>query len=170
MELSVKEKVKLVVRSIRIVPEEGTNIIIGRSHFIKSVEDIYEAIVNTVPTMKFGLAFSEASGKRLIRHTGNDTKLEEDAIKIIETLKSGHTFALIIKNGYPINIMERLKHVPEVVELYCATANPLEILVADGENGGCIIGIIDGYSPVGVEKEEDIKERKEFLRKIGYKQ
>ena len=135
-----------------------------------TVEDIYEALVNTVPGIKFGLAFCEASGKRLIRHEGNDEELRKLAIEVAKKIGAGHTFILYIRNAYPINILDRLKHVVEVVNIYAATANPLSVLVAEiaPERRG-IIGVVDGHSPLGIETDEDRKERIEFVRKIGYK-
>ncbi|RLE51006.1 MAG: adenosine monophosphate-protein transferase [Candidatus Methanomethylicota archaeon] len=148
---------------------EGCNIIVGRSHFIETVENVYEAMVHSVPNIKFGLAFVEASGKCLVRHAGNDEELEKLASELALKVGAGHTFYLIIKNAYPINVMHALKAVPEVVGLYCATANPIEIIVAETEQGRAILAVIDGFKPKGVESKEDAKERKEFLRKIGYK-
>ncbi|NPA97893.1 MAG: adenosine monophosphate-protein transferase [Crenarchaeota archaeon] len=159
--------VKLHVISVPI--PEGANIIIGRTHFIKSVEDIYEALVTSVPGIKFGFAFNEASGKRLVRWEGNDEELTKKAIEAALKIGAGHTFVLFIRNAWPINILNQLKNVQEVVELYVATANPVQVIVAETEQGRAIIGVVDGYPPVGVETEEDKKERKEFLRKIGYK-
>lgn len=154
---------------VKIKPPEGTNVIIGMSHFIKTVEDVHECMVNCVPQIKFGLAFVEASGKRLIRHSGNDEELEKLAIEKALEIGAGHSFILFIKNAYPINVLPRLKHVPEIVRIFCATANPIEVLIAKTEQGRAIIGVVDGHTPLGVEGEEEIKERKEFLRKIGYK-
>ncbi len=159
--------VKLHVISVPI--PEGANILIGRTHFIKSVEDIYEALVTSVPGIKFGFAFNEASGKRLVRWEGNDEELTKKAIETALKIGAGHTFVLFIRNAWPINILNQLKNVQEVVELYVATANPVQVIVAETEQGRAIIGVVDGYPPVGVETEEDKKERKEFLRKIGYK-
>ncbi len=159
--------VKLHVISVPI--PEGANIIIGRTHFIKSVEDIYETLVTSVPGIKFGFAFNEASGKRLVRWEGNDEELTKKAIEAALKIGAGHTFVLFIRNAWPINILNQLKNVQEVVELYVATANPVQVIVAETEQGRAIIGVVDGYPPVGVETEEDKKERKEFLRKIGYK-
>ena len=148
---------------------EGANVIIGRSHFIKTVEDIYEALVTSVPGIKFGLAFNEASGKRLVRYEGNDEELVKAAIDSALSIGAGHIFVLFIKNAYPINILNQLKHVQEVVSLYVATANPVEVIVAETDQGRAIIGVVDGFTPLGVESDEDKKERREFLRKIGYK-
>lgn len=154
---------------INIPVPENTNIIIGRSHFIKTVEDLYEALVTSVPGIKFGLAFNEASGKRLIRWDGNDEELVKLAIEAAKNIGAGHTFVLYIRHAWPINILNTIKHVQEVVELYVATANPVQVIVAETNQGRTIIGVVDGYTPLGVEKEEDRKERYEFLRKIGYK-
>jgi len=154
---------------IRIEIPEGTNVILGQSHFIKTVEDLYETLASSSPTLKFGFAFSEASGKRLIRWDGNDTELINIAIENCKKISAGHTFILYIKNGYPINILNRLKNVDEIVKLFAATSNPLQVLVAETDQGRGIIGVIDGYTPLGVESDSDIKERKEILRKFGYK-
>ena len=157
------------ILKIPIKIPEGANVIIGRSHFIKTVEDIYEALVTSVPGIKFGLAFNEASGKRLVRYEGNDEELVKAAIEAALNIGAGHIFVLFIKNAYPINVLNQLKGVQEVVSLYVATGNPVEVLVAKTSQGRAIIGVVDGYSPLGVETEEDKLERKEFLRKIGYK-
>ena len=157
------------VKIVKIEAPEGCNVIIGRSHFIKSVEDIHECLVNCVPNIKFGLAFCEASGKCLVRHSGNDEELEKIACQKAMEMGCGHTFILFIKNAYPINILPRLKEVPEVVEIYVATSNPIEVIIFETEQGNAILGIVDGYRPKGIEEEKDIEERKEFLRKIGYK-
>jgi len=157
------------IEKVKIEAKEGINVIIGISHFIKSVEDLYEALVNSVPNIKFGLAFCEASGDRLVRYDGNDEELIELAKKKALEIGAGHGFIIFIKNAYPINVLDRIKAVPEVLTILAATANPLEVLIAETEQGRAIIGIVDGYKPLGIEDEEKIKERKEFLRKIGYK-
>jgi adenosine/AMP kinase len=154
---------------IRIKRPEGTNIILGQTHFIKSAEDLYEAIVNSVPNIRFGLAFCEASGPCLIRSEGNDKELKDLAEENALNIGAGHSFIVIIKDAYPINILQRIKEVTEVCAVYCATANPVEVIIAETEQGRGILGVIDGFMPKGVEKEKDIKERKELLRKIGYK-
>jgi len=157
------------IKLIDIERPENTNVIIGQTHFIKTVEDIHEALVASLPMIKFGLAFSEASGARLIRHSGTDKDLENLAIKNAEKIGAGHSFVLILGNAFPINIMKSLKAVDEVLYLYAATANPLKvIIVEDGEQRG-IIGVLDGEKPLGVEGEKDISDRKDLLRKIGYK-
>jgi adenosine/AMP kinase len=148
---------------------DGGNIIVGQSHFIKTVEDIYEAIVNTVPQMKFGVAFNEASGACLTRVDGNDEGLKEIAARNATAISAGHSFVVVMREGFPINVLGRIKDVPEVVSLFCATANPVEIIVAQSEQGRGILGVIDGAPPKGVEQEADLTWRREFLRKIGYK-
>src|SRR5215831_3997019 len=150
------------------IPENG-NLILGQTHFIKSVEDIYEAIVNTVPHMKFGVAFNEASGPCLTRVDGNDDALKSLAAHNATAVGAGHTFVVVMKEGYPINVLGRIKDVPEVCGIFCATANPVQVLVAESEQGRGILGVIDGSGPLGVEKEEDSAARRSFIRKIGYK-
>lgn len=145
---------------------EDANIIIGQSHFIKTAEDIYEMIVTNVPSMKFGLAFNEASGPCLVRLEGNDADLVECAKKNALNIGAGHSFVLVIKNGYPINILNQLKGIQEVCRIFAATANPVQVIVAASELGKGIAGVIDGFSPKGVETEEDIQKRKDFLRNI----
>ncbi len=154
---------------INIEIPEGCNVILGHSHFIKTCEDLYEVIVNTNPGMKFGIAFSEASAKRLIRYEGNDKELIDMAVSQIKKISAGHTFIIFLKEGYPINILPAIKRVPEVCRIFTATANPLQVVVVETEQGRGVVGVIDGFTPLGVEKDEDIKERREFLRKIGYK-
>jgi len=159
--------VRLHVVSIPV--PEGTNVIIGHSHFIKTVEDLYEALVTSVPNIKFGLAFCEASQKRLIRHDGNDEELEKLAIEAAEKVGAGHFFVIYIKNAWPINVLNALRNVQEVVTIYAATANPLQVVIAETDQGRGVIGVVDGYTPLGVEGSKDVEERKVFLRKIGYK-
>jgi adenosine/AMP kinase len=150
------------------IPENG-NVILGQSHFIKTVEDIYEAVVNTVPQMKFGVAFCEASGACLIRADGNDDELKSMAIRNAQSVAAGHTFVLCLKDGYPVNLLSRLKDVPEVVGLFCATANPVEVILAETAQGRGVLGVVDGAPPKGVEGPADIEWRHSLLRKIGYK-
>ena len=150
------------------IPEEA-NIILGQTHFIKSVEDIYEAVVNTVPQAKFGVAFNEASGPCLTRADGNDDELKAVAIRNAQLLAAGHVFVLMLRNAYPVNLLNALRNVPEVCSIFCATANPLQVVVAQTENGCGVIGVIDGASPKGIERPQDVATRKEFLRTIGYK-
>jgi adenosine/AMP kinase len=157
------------LKAIRVeVPENG-NLIIGQSHFIKTVEDVYEAIVNTVPQMKFGIAFNEASGPCLTRVDGNDDELKALVTRNATAIGAGHTFCVAMREGYPINILNVIQQAPEICGIYCATANPVEVIVAETEQGRGILGVVDGYSPKGVELEEDAKKRHVFLRMIGYK-
>lgn len=157
------------MKLIDIESTENANVIIGQTHFIKTVEDIHEALVTAMPMIKFGIAFCEASGVRLIRHSGTDKELETLAVKNAEKIGAGHSFVLILGNAFPINIMKSLKAVDEVLYLFAATANPLKVIVAEeGEQRG-ILGVLDGEKPLGVEGEKDIADRKDLLRKIGYK-
>jgi adenosine/AMP kinase len=150
------------------IPAE-TNIIIGQSHFIKTVEDIYEAVVSTAPQARFGLAFNESSGACLIRSDGNNEVLREIAVRNAGTLAAGHVFVLMLQNAYPINLLHALRNVPEVCSIFCATANPVEVVLAKSEQGQGVLGVIDGSSPKGEEREEDVAWRHDLLRKIGYK-
>jgi adenosine/AMP kinase len=159
----------LELESVRIEFPSDANIMVGQTHFIKTVEDLYEAVVNTVPQGKFGLAFNEASGPCLTRADGNDEELRELAIRNAQAIGAGHIFVLIVRNCYPINLLNAVQSVPEVCSIFCATANPLEVIVAKSDQGRGIMGVIDGSSPKGVEGPADVTARKEFLRKIGYK-
>ena len=155
--------------SVRLEIPDGGNLILGASHFIKTVEDIYEAIVNTAPQMKFGIAFNEASGQCLIRVDGNDEDLKRVAIRNAQALGAGHCFVVVIKEGFPINVLGRIKDTPEVCTIFCATANPVQAVVAESEQGRGVLGVIDGERPKGVETEDDAGKRRAFLRMIGYK-
>ncbi|MGA9364765.1 MAG: adenosine-specific kinase [Bacteroidota bacterium] len=157
------------LKLVKIEKPEATNFILGQSHFIKTVEDIYEAIVSTVPQMKFGLGFCESSGPALVRWVGNDGALIDLAKKNAMNLACGHCFIVFVEHGFPVNVLNVIKNVPEVCNIYCASANPVEVVVAETEQGRGILGVIDGMKAKGVETDEDIKVRKEFLRKIGYK-
>jgi len=150
------------------IPENG-NVIMGKSHFIKTVEDIYEAIVNTVPQMKFGIAFNEASGPCLTRVDGNDDELKALATRNATAVGAGHLFTIAMREGYPINITNIVQMTPEVCTIFCATANPVEVIVAETEQGRGVLGVVDGSSPKGIESEADAQNRRDFLRKIGYK-
>ena len=150
------------------VPANG-NLILGQTHFIKSTEDLYEAIVNTVPQMKFGVAFNEASGPCLTRVDGNDDELKALAARNASALAAGHIFVVVLRDGYPINILGRIKDVPEVCSIFCATANPVQAVVVESEQGRGVLGVIDGFQPKGVETAEDAEKRRAFLRMIGYK-
>jgi adenosine/AMP kinase len=155
---------------VSIEKPEEINFVLGQSHFIKTVEDIHEALVSTVPGIRFGLAFCEASGKCLIRWSGTDEQMIELAQKNAQKIGAGHSFILFLGNGfYPINVLNAIRNVPEVCRIFCATANPTQVIVAQSEQGRGILGVIDGFSPQGIEGEEDIAWRKSFLRKIGYK-
>ena len=157
------------IKTVKMEIPDEANIIIGQTHFIKTVEDIYEIVVNSVPLAKFGIAFCEASGPCLIRTEGNDEDLKGTAIKNAHALASGHSFVLLLKNAFPINILNAIKLCPEVCSIYCATANPVEVIIAETEQGRGILGVIDGSKPKGIESAGDIDKRKDFLRKIGYK-
>ncbi len=161
---------QLQLEVVKIEKPEPVNVILGQSHFIKSVEDIHEALVTAVPGIRFGLAFCEASGKALVRWSGTDEAMIELAQKAAMALGAGHSFVVFLAEGfYPINVLNALKMVPEVTRIFCATANPLEVIVAQTEQGRGILGVVDGVSPRGVEAEEDIDWRRGFLRMIGYK-
>jgi adenosine/AMP kinase len=157
------------MKTYQIVPEEGENVILGMAHFIKTVEDVYELMVNASPTLKFGLAFCEASGPCLIRSDGNDPDLIEKAQKHAYDIGAGHSFIVFLRHGFPINVLPELKACREVCRIFCATANPVEILIAESDQGRGIMGVIDGFSPKGIENDDDRKHRVEFLQKIGYK-
>jgi uncharacterized protein len=148
---------------------KDVQIILAQSHFIKTVEDVSECLVNCVPDIKFGIAFCESSGPCLVRHAGNDSNLELLATDYAYKLSVGHSLIILIKGAYPINILPRLKEVPEVVNIYCATANPIEVIFIETEQGRAIVGVVDGFKSKGIETEGDVEERKQFLRKIGYK-
>ena len=157
------------IKTVRLkIPEDG-NIIVGQSHFIKTVEDIYEAIVNTSPHLQFGIAFNEASGDCLTRVDGNHEGLKQNAVDNATALAAGHVFVVALRNGFPINVLGRIQAVPEVVNIFCATANPVEVVVAETEQGRGVLGVIDGNSPKGIENESHAKARVELLQKFGYK-
>jgi len=157
------------LKSLKVEIPEGCNVILGHTHFIKSVEDLYEALVESGTALKFGIAFCEASGDRLVRSDGNDAGLIAHAEKEAVKIAAGHTFVIFVKDGYPVNVLNRIKNVSEVCRIHTATANPLEVVYTETENGRAILGVVDGERPAGIENDEKRKERKEFLRKIGYK-
>ena len=157
------------IKTVQIEKPPDQNFILGQSHFIKTVEDLYEAIVQTVPGMKFGIAFCESSGPALVRYAGNDAEMVELAQKNALALASGHAFIIFIAGGFPINILNTVKSVPEVCRIFCATANAVEVIVAETALGRAILGVVDGLRSRGLESEADIQARKELLRKIGYK-
>jgi len=159
----------LEMKAVAMEFPANANIIVGQSHFIKTVEDIYEAVSGTVPQAKFGLAFNESSGACLTRSDGNDEALCQAAIRNAQALGCGHTFVLILQDAYPINVLNALRNVPEVCSIFCATANPVEMVIAQSEQGRGVLGVIDGSSPKGIERQEDVAWRHDLLRKIGYK-
>jgi len=159
----------LEFKTVRIEPPENCNIIFGQAHFIKTIEDLYEAIVASVPAAKFGVAFCESSGPCLVRHDGTDPELRNMAAKKALEIGCGHSFIIFLKNAYPINVLDKVKKSDEVCAVYAATANPLEIIIAETEQGRGIVGVVDGLKSKGIETEQDVKARKAFLRKIGYK-
>ena len=157
------------IKAVKIEKPEDANIIIGQSHFIKTVEDLYEAMINSVSGIKFGIGFCESSGACLVRSEGNDEELKKLAAQNALNIGAGHSFILIIKDAFPINVLRAVKGVPEVCSIFCATANPVSVLVAETEDGRGVVGVVDGAKPKGIEDQSGIKWRKEFLRKIGYK-
>ena len=156
-------------KSVPIEFPEGANIILGQSHFIKTVEDLYEILISAVPGMKFGVAFCEASGPCLIRFDGNNEELKAAAVKIAGDVGAGHSFVIVMTDGFPINVLNAVKACSEVCRIYCATANPVEAIVVETGQGRGILGVVDGASPKGVETDDDVRERRDFLRTIGYK-
>lgn len=159
----------LELKAVKINKPDEVNIILGQSHFIKTVEDIYEALVNNVPGIKFGLAFCESSGACKVRAEGNDEELKKLASENCLEIAAGHSFVVFLRNAYPINVLNAIKNIPEVCNIFCASANPVEVIVAETGMGRGILGVIDGAKPQGIETEKDIAWRKELLRKIGYK-
>jgi len=158
--------------NLQLVPlaiPDGANIVLGQSHFIKTVEDVFEAMVNSVPGVKFGVAFNEASGPRLIRSDGTDEELREAAVAIVRDVAAGHIFAVVMRGCFPIHVLRAVRGVPEVCNIFCATANPVQVVVAESEQGRGVMGVIDGSSPLGVEGAEDRALRHQMLRTFGYK-
>jgi uncharacterized protein len=156
-------------KSVALEIPEDTNLIFGQSHFIKTVEDLHEIMVVTAPQAQFGLAFCEASGPCLIRFTGNDPALQEAAVNNAKKVAAGHSFVLLMQNAYPVSVLNAVRQCSEVCSIYCATANPVEVILAQTEQGNGILGVIDGFSPKGVEGPDDINDRQSLLRQIGYK-
>ncbi|TET19844.1 hypothetical protein E3J74_05085 [Candidatus Bathyarchaeota archaeon] len=157
------------LKTVKIEVPENCNVVLGMAHFIKTVEDLYEALVNSAPEIKFGIGFCESSGPCLVRHEGNDDELKNLASKYALDLGCGHCFIVFIRNAYPINVLDKIKQVPEVCGIYAATANPLEVIITETGQGRGILGVIDGMKSKAIETGKDVKERKDFLRKIGYK-
>jgi adenosine/AMP kinase len=155
--------------SVRIDKPDDLNFIFGQSHFIKTVEDLYEALVGASPHLRFGVAFCESSGPRLVRRAGNEEELVELATRNVLAIGAGHSFIVFLREGFPGNVLNQIKQVPEVCRIYCATANPVEVILAETEHGRAILGVVDGGSPLGVETEEDVAARQQLLRAIGYK-
>ncbi|HEY3265137.1 MAG TPA: adenosine-specific kinase, partial [Actinomycetota bacterium] len=148
---------------------EDLNVILGQAHFIKTVEDLHEALVGAVPGLRFGIAFNEASGPRLVRRSGNDPELVDLVVRSAEAIGAGHLFVIALRDGFPINVLNAVKAVPEVCRIFCATANPLEVVVGVSEQGRAVLGVVDGEPPLGVETNSDETERKDLLRRFGYK-
>ncbi len=157
------------IASVRVENPEGLNVVIGQTHFIKTAEDLYEAVENSVPQAKFGIAFCEASGPCLVRVEGNDAGLKDLAVRNALAIGAGHTFVMFLRDAYPVNVLRAIRDTPEVVTIFCATSNPVDVLVAENPRGRGVVGVIDGERPKGVETDADRKQRMEFLRKIGYK-
>ena len=160
---------KVEFKTVKIEPPKDCNTILGMSHFIKTAEDLYEALVNSVPNIQFGVGFCESSGPCLVRHEGNDAELRRLAAEKAFEIGCGHSFLILIKNAYPLNVLDKIKKVPEVCTVYAATANPLEVVIAETSQGRGIVGVVDGSKSKGIETDIDIAERRQFLRKIGYK-
>ena len=157
------------IQSLKIELPSDVQIILAQTHFIKTVEDVSECLVNCVPNIKFGIGFCEASGPCLVRHAGNNAELDRLATEYAYKLSAGHCIVILIRDAYPINVLPRLKEVPEMVNIYCATANPIEVIYIETEQGRAILGVVDGFKSKGIETEKDVDERKHLLRKIGYK-
>ena len=157
------------LRIVKIEPPKDCNTILGMAHFIKTAEDLYESLVNSVPSIQFGLGFCESSGPCLVRHEGNDPELRKQAAEKAFEIGCGHSFLIYIKNAYPLNVLDKIKKVPEVCTVYAATANSLEVLIVETSQGRGIIGVVDGLKSMGIENDKDLAERRQFLRKIGYK-
>ena len=155
--------------TIRVQKPEDVNLILGQAHFIKTIEDLHEALASSSPSLRFGVAFCESSGPRLIRRSGNDPELTQLAVRAAEALAAGHSFVVFLRDGFPVNVLNALKQVPEVCSIFCATANPVTVVIAATGGGRAILGVVDGGEPTGVETEADVAERKALLRKLGYK-
>ncbi len=154
---------------VPIEKPEDLNLVLGQAHFIKTVDDLHEALAGSSPHLRFGIAFCESSGPRLVRRSGNDDELVELAVRNLRAIGAGHAFLLFLRDGFPVNVLNQLKQVPEVCRIFCATANPVEVVVVESEQGRGILGVVDGGTPLGVEGEDDVAARRELLRRIGYK-
>jgi adenosine/AMP kinase len=157
------------IGTVRVDKPEDLNVILGQAHFIKTVEDLHEALVGAVPGLRFGIAFNEASGPRLVRRSGNDPELVDLVVRSAEAIGAGHLFVIALRDGFPINVLNAVKAVPEVCRIFCATANPLEVVVGVSEQGRAVLGVVDGEPPLGVETNSDETERRDLLRRFGYK-
>ncbi len=157
------------LNSVALERPEGLNVIVGQAHFIKTVEDVHEALAGSSPALRFGVAFCEASGPCLVRRSGNDPELVELAVRNAEAIGAGHVFVVLLRDGFPVNVMHALRQVPEVCTIFCATANPVEVLVAETDLGRGVLGVVDGLPPAGVETDADEADRKALLRRLGYK-
>ncbi len=155
--------------AVRVEKPDDVNVIVGQSHFIKTVEDLHETLAGSSPGLRFGVAFCESSGPRLIRRSGNEPELVDLAVRAAQAIGAGHSFVVFLRQGFPVNVLNALKMVPEVCTIFCATANPVEVLVARTDAGRGIVGVVDGGAPLGVEKDSDVEERKKLLRRFGYK-
>ena len=160
---------ELTLVTVPVEKPEEVNLILGQAHFIKAVDDLYEALAGSSPHLRFGVAFCEASGPRLVRRAGNDDELVELAVRNALAIGAGHSFVVFLREGYPVNVLNQVKAVPEVCRVYCATANPVEVVIAETPQGRAVLGVVDGSSPLGVETEEDVAARRDLLRSIGYK-
>ena len=157
------------ISTVVIEKPDDLNVVLGQAHFIKTVDDLFEALAGSSPHLRFGIAFCESSGPRLIRRAGNDPELVELAVRNTRAIGAGHSFVVFLREGYPVNVLNQLKQVPEVCQIFCATANPVEVIVAETESGRGVLGVIDGRVPLGEETDEDVAARHELLREIGYK-
>ena len=157
------------LKLVEIENPDDLNLVLGQAHFIKTIDDLHEALAGSSPHLRFGIAFCESSGPRLIRRSGNDEELVELAVRNLRAIGAGHAFLVFLRDGFPVNVLNQLKHVPEVCRIYCATANPLQVVVAETEQGRGILGVVDGGSPLGVETDDDIAARRALLRSLGYK-
>ncbi len=160
---------ELTLVTVPVEKPEEVNLILGQAHFIKAVDDLYEALAGSSPHLRFGVAFCESSGPRLVRRAGNDRELVELAVRNALAIGAGHSFVVFLREGYPVNVLNQVKAVPEVCRVYCATANPVEVVIAETPQGRAVLGVVDGSSPLGVETEEDVAARRDLLRSIGYK-
>jgi uncharacterized protein len=164
-----EQATRIELQVVAVEKPEELNLILGQAHFIKTIEDLHEALAGAVPGLRFGIAFCESSGPRLVRRSGNDEELVELATRNVLAIGAGHSFIVLLREGFPVNVLNGVKLVPEVCRIYCATANPVQVVVAETTAGRGIVGVIDGGSPLGVETESDVQARKELLRQIGYK-